>query len=170
MEKSSKIEKIEKHPTSLTIFLFLIVNIVIALCYLFFVGAFNYSFKVNGSPSFTLAPELLLWITFGMIVMLGLVPYFLYNISNFKTNRDGLKLNYTLYYTHFLFFLLWAFFTYTLSLPIIGIIMLGIAIIIGAFVVYRFTTNTIVGGSILTLWALWLIYLFILNLAYLLLK
>lgn len=147
----------------------MLANIAIAVIYLFFTKNFNYSFKVNGEPTFALSPNLILWLTFGVIILLGMVPYFMFNLSNFKTDRPGLKLNYTLYYIHFLFFLLWAFFTFTLALPIVGIIMLGIAICIGIFTIYRFTTNTIFGGIILTLWGLWLIYLFILNLAYLLL-
>lgn len=169
METITKIEPIKKRPSALTLFLFLLTNLVISLCYLFLVKSFNYSFQVNGSPGFALSPETLLWITFGMIILVGLVPYFLYNLSNYETDRRGLRLNYTLYYTHFLFFILWSFFTYTLALPVVGIIMLGLAILLGVFVIYRFTTNTIVGGCLLTIWGLWLIYLFILNLAYLLL-
>ena len=166
--ETTRIEKIKKRPTALTLFIFLVMNLVISLCYLFLVRAFNYSFQVNGSPSFALSPEILLWVTFGMIILMGLVPYFLFNISNYETDRYGLKLNYTLFYIHFLFFVLWAFFTYTLALPVVGIIFLGLAIALGVYVIYRFTTNTIVGGSLLTIWGLWLIYLFILNLAYLL--
>ena len=147
----------------------MLANIVIAVIYLFFTKNFNYSFQVNGSPSFALSPNIILWMTFGVIILLGAVPYFLFNLSNFKTNRIGLKINYTLFYIHFFFFLMWSFFTFTLSLPVVGLIMLGITIGIGIFTIYRFMTNTIVGGAILTLWGLWLIYLFILNLAYLLL-
>ena len=101
--------------------------------------------------------------------MLGIVPYILFNLSNFKTDRFGLRLNYTLYYVHFLLFLLWAFFTFTLSLPIVGVIILGLAIALLLFVVYRFMTNSIVAGCLLTVWALWLMYLFVLNFAFVLL-
>ena len=144
-------------------------NIVISVIYLFFVKNFNYSFIVNGEPTFAMSHILLLWITFGMIIMLGIVPYILFNLSNFKTDRFGLRLNYTLYYVHFLLFLLWAFFTFTLSLPIVGVIILGVATALLLFVVYRFMTNSIVAGCLLTIWALWLMYLFVLNFAYVLL-
>lgn len=167
--ETTNIKRIKKRPTMLTVFMFLLMNLVISLVYLFLVRGFNYPFQVNGSPSFALPPEIILWITFGMIILVGLVPFFLYSVSNYDTDRVGLRINYTLYYLHFLFFVLWAFFTFTLTLPIVGLIFLGLAIILGVFVIYRFTTNTIVGGSLLTIWGLWLIYLFILNLAYLLL-
>ena len=167
--KATKIERIKKHPTILTVFMFLLMNLVIALIYLFLVRGFNYSLQVTGSPTFALSPEIILWMTFGMIIVVGLVPFFLYSVSNYDTDRIGLRINYTLYYLHFLFFVLWAFFTFTLVLPIVGLIFLGFAILLGVFVIYRFTTNTIIGGSLLTIWGLWLIYLFILNLAYLLL-
>ena len=104
-----------------------------------------------------------------MIIALGVVPYMLFNLSNFKTDRCGLRLNYTIYYIHFLLFLLWAFFAFTLALPTAGLVILGLAIVLGVFVVYRFMTNSIVAGSILTVWCLWLIYIFVLNLAYIIL-
>ena len=150
------------------LFTLMLANAFIALIYLFYVRNSNYTFIKNGEPTFALDGTILFWITFGMIIALGVVPYMLFNKSNFKTDRHGLRLNYTLYYIHFLFFLLWAMFSFMLSLPVAGVIMLGLAIALGIFVVYRFMTNTIVGGTILSFWAIWLIYIFILNLAYVL--
>jgi len=147
----------------------MLANGLIALIYLFFVRQNNYSFVVNGEPNFALNGNILFWITFGMIIALGVVPYMLFNLSNFKTDRCGLRLNYTIYYIHFLLFLLWAFFAFTLALPTAGLVILGLAIVLGVFVVYRFMTNSIVAGSILTVWCLWLIYIFVLNLAYIIL-
>lgn len=148
----------------------MLTNIVIAVIYLFFVRGFNYTFQVNEEPMFAIPGNILMWITFGMLILLGTVPYFLFNLSNFKTDRYGLRLNYTLYYIYMLEVLMWAFFSFTLSLPIVGVIMLGIAIALGIFVTYRFMTNSITSGVILTIFELWLIYVFVLNFAYVLLK
>ena len=150
------------------LFTLMLANALIAVIYLFYVKNSNYSFIKNGEPTFALDGTILFWITFGMIITLGVVPYMLFNKSNFKTDRYGLRLNYTLYYIHFLFFLLWAMFSFMLSLPVAGVIILGLAIAIGIFVVYRFMTNSIVAGTILSVWAVWLVYIFILNLAYVL--
>ena len=147
----------------------MLANALIAVIYLFYVRNSNYTFVKNGEPLFALKGELLFWITFGMIIVLGVVPYMLFNKSHFQTNRAGLRLNYILYYIHFFIFLLWAMFGFMLNLPLPGLIVLGVCIALGIFVVYRFMTNTIVAGVLLCFWILWLIYLFILNLAYVLL-
>lgn len=147
----------------------MLANTLIALIYYFYVRNSNYSFIKNGEPSFALSGNLLFWITFGMVIFLGVVPYMLFNKSHFQTNRAGLRLNYTLYYIHFFIFLLWAMFSFMLKLPIPGIMILGVCIALGIFVVYRFMTNSIIAGTILSIWTLWLIYIFILNLAYVLL-
>ena len=144
-------------------------NGLIALVYWFLVNKFNYTFMVNGEPNFALDGNILFWITFGFIILLGVVPYMLFNKSNFKTDRAGLRLNYTIFYLHFLLFILWALFSFTLKMPAVGVIMLGLAICLGVFVVYRFMTNSIVAGSLLSIWALWLVYVFVLNFAYVLL-
>ena len=156
-------------PIRFPILILLLANTVIALVYLFLTRGFSYDLIKNGEPLFALPTAIILWVTFGMILVLGLAPYFMFNLSNFKTDRYGLKLNYTLFYLHFLGVILWTLFTFTLSLPIVGVIFLGITICALIFTVYRFMTNSIVSGVMLTLWALWLIYLFILNLAYILL-
>ena len=148
----------------------MLANGLIALIFLFFTKNFNYNFIVNGEPAFALNKDVLMWISFGFLIILGLAPYFLFNLSAFKTDRYGLKLNYSLYYSGLLLFLMWSFFSFTLSLPIVGVIILGLAIILWIFVVYRFMTNSITSGIILTLFCLWLIYLFILNFAFVLLK
>ena len=148
----------------------MLTNIVIAIIYLFFVRGFNYTFQTNGEPMFAIPGNILMWLTFGMLILLGTVPYFLFNLSNFKTDRNGLKLNYTLFYIYMLEVLMWAFFSFTLAMPIVGVIMLGIAIALGIFTTYRFMTNSITSGVILTIFELWLIYVFILNFAYVLLK
>lgn len=152
------------------LFLLMLSNAVIAVIYLFLVRQNNYTFSINNEPSFALDGNILFWITFGMIILIGVVPYMLFNKSNFKTDRHGLRLNYSLYYIHFLLFLMWALFSFTLKMPVIGVIFLGMAIALGVFVMYRFMTNTIVAGSIITIWGLWLIYVFILNFAYILLQ
>lgn len=152
-----------------SLFTLMLTNTLIALIYYFYVKNSNYSFIKNGEPSFALSANLLFWITFGMIILLGVVPYMLFTKSNFQTNRVGLRLNYILYYVHFFVFLQWAMLSYMLKLPIAGVVVLGISIALGIFVVYRFMTNTIIAGTILSIWTLWLIYIFILNLSYVLL-
>jgi len=147
-----------------TLLLFLLVNVVISLIFLFITKNFTYPFL---NVPFALNPTTILWVTFGVLSALGITPYFLHNISNGKTDRQGLKLNYHLYYIMLLAFLSWSLFTYTLSLPIVGLIILAISIIIGMFTMYRFTTNTIVGGVCLLIWNLWNCYIFIIQLAYL---
>lgn len=147
----------------------ILANSFIAVVYLFLVKGFNYTFIKNGEPTFALSGTIILWVTFGMLILMGLVPYFLFNLSNFKTDRTGLKKNYCWYYWFMLMVLLWAFFSFTLKLPIVGCIILGIAIAEGIYTTYRFMTNSICSGVLLSVFNMWLIYLFILNLAYILL-
>lgn len=155
--------------TLFPLFTLMLANGLIALIFMFFAKNNSILFMKNGEPSFAMPANLLFWITFGMIIGLGVVPYMLFNISGFKTDRVGLTLNYSLFYLHFLLFLMWAMFTYFLSLPVAGYIVLGVSICVGIFANYRFMTNSISAGTILTIWCLWLIYLFVLNFAYVLL-
>lgn len=170
MENSSTLKATRK-TTSVwfPLLTLMLANIAIAIIYLFLVRGFNYTFSVSGEPNFAIPAPILMWLNFGMLIVLGLVPYFLFNLSNFKTDRFGLRLNYTLFYIYMFLFLFWALFSFTLSLPVVGLIMLGITISLGIFVTYRFMTNSICSGVLLTVFELWLIYIFILNFAYVLL-
>lgn len=147
----------------------LLANGLISLIFMFFAKNNSLTFIKNGEPTCAISHTLLFWLTFGMVICMGLVPFMQFSVSGYKTDRSGLSLNYSLFYLHFLLFLMWAMFTYFLSLPVAGCIVLGVAICVSIFICYRFITNSIIAGSIFTIWCLWLIYVFILNLAYVLL-
>ena len=151
------------------LFIFMCGSIIAGLIFLFLQKSNNYDFIVNGEPSFAIPSRVHIWISFCMIVLLGVCPFMLYYIRNSNPDKMGQKLNYSLFYCHLLFVLVWALCSFTLSSPILGVIGLTIAIAIGIFATYRFMSNTITAGVILFVWNVWLIFMFVLNLAYCLL-
>lgn len=148
---------------------FMLSNLVVALAFYFLTSEFIYKFSVNSEPSFSLNPSALLWITFSMLVILGVVNFMLLSLSK-NQNKAGMRLSFTLYYIFMLGVLLWAFFSFTLALPTAGVVLLGITICLGIYLTYRYLTRSIVAGVILTIFNLYLIYLFVTNFAYILVR
>lgn len=169
MENYSSYSKNKKtSPKYMSLFYFLASNVVIALIYYFLVSGFVYPFTVGGEPAFSLSANLILWLTFCLTIIVGVVPFMELSLAK-NTNRTGQRVTFVIYYIFLLMVLLWALFTFTLKLPVVGVIILGITIALGIYLAYRFLTRTIVGGVIFTLYLLYLIYIFVQNLAYVLL-
>lgn len=147
---------------------FMLSNLVIAFIYYFLLSGFVYPLIKNGEPMFSMPANLLLWLTFGFIVVLGVTNFFVLSLSK-NTNRTGQRVTFVLYYIFFADVLLWALFTFTLKLPTAGVIILGTAICLGIYEAYRYLTRSIVAGVIYSLFILYLIYIFMQNLAYILL-
>jgi len=159
----------EKHQNKyLSILYFMLTNVVIALIFYFLASSHIYRFMVNGEPSFALNGTSLLWVTFVLTVIVGIINFMPLALSK-NMNRTGLRLTYMLYYIFFLMFLLWALFTFTLKMPVVGVIILGLTIALGIYLAYRYLTRSIVAGVIFTLYLLFLMYVFVTQLGYVLL-
>lgn len=159
--------KEKKESKYLSILYFMLTNIVIAFVYYFLTAGFVYPFTSGAEPSFALSASSILWVTFTLTIIVGIINFMPLALSK-NMNRTGLRLTYALYYIFFLMFLLWALFTFTLHLPTAGVIILGVTTSLGIYLAYRYLTRSIVAGVIFTLYLLYLIYLFVQNLAYVL--
>lgn len=152
------------------LFLYLISAMLIAgLCYLLSANKF-YDFVINGEPTFSLPYNTINYITMIAIDFVGLASFLMW-ISH-RTNarpKKEIHENFITLGILAIAFLLYPLFTYALFLPIIGCIVLGIVIGLSIYTTYRFFNSSISAGVFMTIWTLWLMYLFILNFAYCLL-
>ena len=161
--------KIKSKNNIIYLFYFLLAGLVISIIHYFFSSGFIYSFNSLGEIPYAPSPGLVLWLTFGFLIVISIANYFILNLSN-GFNHAGTKLSLCLFYVYMLGVLLWSFFSFTLSLPVAGLIMLGLTICLGLYTCYRYLTRSIVGGVILTIFELYLMLVFSSQLAYLLLK
>lgn len=72
------------------------------------------------------------------------------------------------FYIHMALMLFWPLLFFRIGVPIVAIIFLGLAIISGIYLVYRYFNSCITAGILSLIWALWLLYIFYFNLAYIL--
>lgn len=145
--------------------LFMLANLAIAFIFYFLSSGFIYLFSVNGEPAFSMPPQLLLWMMFSYLVVLGTVNFMIFSLSK-NLNTFGMRLTLLLFYIFMLMILVWAMFSFTLKMPTLGVIILGLAIAFGIYLTYRYLTRSVVAGSILTIFILNLIYIFVTQLGY----
>lgn len=152
------------------LFLYLICAMLIAgLCYLLSANKF-YNFTINEEPTFSLPYQTTNYLTMIAINFVGLASFLMW--ITLRTNARPKKEIYENFITLgilMITFLLYPLFTYALHLPIVGCIVLGITIALSIYTTYRYYNSSISSGVFITIWTLWLMYLFILNFAYCLL-
>ncbi len=152
------------------LFVFLLSSVIFAfLCYLFSASKF-FDFNVNGEPTFFLSANILCYITLIALCFLGLGTYLMW-FSKYDTGRPAKEIqeNFISLAIMLILFLLYPLFTFALQLPIFGAIILGLVIAVSIYTTYRYYNSSISAGIFITIWTLWLMYVFTLNFAYCLL-
>ena len=152
------------------LFVFLASSVIFAfVCYLFSAKNF-FDFSVNGEPSFFLSSNTLCYITLIALCFLGLGSYLMW-FSKYDANRPKKEIfeNFISLAISLILFLLYPLFTFALALPIFGAIILGLVIVVSIYTTYRYFNSSIGSGIFITVWTLWLMYVFVLNFAYCLL-
>lgn len=98
------------------------------------------------------------------------IIYIAIGVSTFLMWRDkeikstDRKINLILYFVHMFFNVLWPLFFFRLDLPIFAVIWLALTIISAFIVMYRYFVCNLPAGIIFTIYSLWLLYAFYLNL------
>lgn len=157
--------KIEQKSRWQALCLFMLANLAIAFIFYFLSSGFIYPFASGGEPSFSMPPKVILWMIFSYLVILGVINFMLFSLSK-NLNNFGMRLTLLLFYIFMGMTLLWALFSFTLKMPIVGVVILGLTIAFGIYLTYRYLTRSVVAGSILTLFILNLIYIFVTQLGY----
>lgn len=147
--------------------IFIVGTMVVGLAAYFMGGTIS---RPNGiMPAGTL-PSMwfnILWPIF--LLLLGLSTYFSWRSKRTRP-RVEIKENLLTYYIHLLFIMFWPLVFYRIGSPIVAVILLGIAVLSAIYLFYRYLNSSIVAGIFSLLWALWLIYIFYFNLAYILIN
>lgn len=152
------------------LFLFLLGAMVIALlAYLLSANKF-FDFVVNGEPSFFLSAKLLKYLTLIGLDFVAIASYLMW-FSNYSAKRPKKEIHENFIYLSLfiILFLLYPLFTFAIVQPVVGCCILGVAIGLSIYVTYRYFNSSISAGIFMTIWTLWLMFVFILNLAYCLL-
>ena len=143
--------------------------IVASLCYLLSANKF-FDFVVNNEPNFYLSHKLLSYLTIIALDFVGLATYLMW-FSHYIYRRPHKEVqeNFICLGINLLIFILYPLFTFALSLPVVGCVILGVVIGFSIYTTYRYYNSSISAGIFYTIWTLWLMYVFTLNFAYCLL-
>ena len=152
------------------LFIFLASAMIIALL-AFLLSANNlFDFIVNNEPTFSLSSNLLKYLTLIALDFVGLATYLMW-FSHYTNKRPKNEIheNFIHLGIDLILFLLYPLFTFGLTLPIVGCCILGVLIGYSIYLTYRYYNSSIGAGIFMTVWTLWLMYLFVLNFAFCLL-
>ncbi|MBP3630742.1 MAG: tryptophan-rich sensory protein [Clostridia bacterium] len=152
------------------LFIFITSSMIIALLAYLLSANKLFDFIVNNEPTFSLSSNLLKYLTLIALDFVGLATYLMW-FSHYVNKRPKNEIHENFIHLGILLlvFLLYPLFTFGLSLPIVGCCILGVLIGYSIYVTYRYYNSSISAGVFMTVWTLWLMYVFILNFAYCLL-
>lgn len=74
------------------------------------------------------------------------------------------------FYIHMAVMLFWPLLFFRVYVPIVAVVFLGIAILLGIYLVYRYFNSCITAGILSLIWVLWLLYVFYFNFSYVLIN
>lgn len=102
------------------------------------------------------------------LFLLSLATYFQF-ISKKTRPIIEIKENLMTFYIHLLLVFFWPLIFFRVESPIIACILIGLAVITSIYLVYRYFNSSVTAGVLSTFWCIWLMYIFYINLAYILL-
>ena len=154
----------------LYVFLYIIGAMVIGGITYLMCGNNGYTFIKNSEPNFAMSFSGITWCTMFGLDLLGIASFFMW-LSKYTDSRPKKEIleNFIPLIIHLVLIMLWALFSFGLLLPIVGCCILGVSIVVAIYMTYRYYNSSIIAGILSTIWTLWLMYVFILNLAYCLL-
>ena len=130
----------------------------------------NFPLVKNGEPTLSLNPSTLIWLSSCTVILIGLSTFFMLTTSG-MINRPKKEIieNLISLSATCLLILLYPLFFYLCSLKIVGVVILGLAILSASYTTYRYYNACLLAGTIMGLITLWLNYLFIISFGFLLL-
>ncbi len=151
-------------------FLFLCGAIAIAGITYLLCGQNAYDFIINGEPEFALGFNSLRYLSIVGLCIFSLSSYLVW-LSKYTNSRPTLEIkeNFITAGVYIFMFMLWALFAFGLNLPTAGFIVLAVTVMLGIYCVYRYYNSSITAGILSSLWEVWLMYILVLNLAYIIL-
>lgn len=146
---------------------FLIGTIIVALAAYFMGGTI-------GRPAGNLPRATLPNIAFNiiwpiMVIVLGLSTYFSWRSKRNRPKKE-IQENLITFYVHLFIILFWPLVFYRLESPIIACIILGFAVLSAIYLFYRYLNSSVTAGVLSLIYTLWLLYIFYINISFILLN
>lgn len=125
-----------------------------------------------GSPSGTLPPATLPNLAFYIIwpcvlAIFSLATYFFWQATKTESFLTK-KWQIGVYYLILLLLMFWPLTFYRLDATIVSCIIIGIATLLSIYIVYCYLIKSVTAGVLACIWAVWLMYIFYINLSHIL--
>ena len=125
-------------------------------------GGKMFNFQNYQMPPATV-PKIVFPIAWSIIyIAIGVSTFLMWRDKEIKS-KDR-KINLVLYFSHMFFNVLWPLFFFRLDIPIFAAIWLALTTISAFIVMYRYFVCNLPAGIIFTVYSIWLMYAFYLNL------